>query len=232
MVIVKPGWFNKFLGMTWQTVKGNRILHVDEAKLFAKCISVMVKCKDLGEVGLPAVVSGRRRPITDGPFEHFSEGVQFSILDDVLHALTTPTKETPKLLAYNESAIYYVYAWLQEFFKDLPRGEDVFGELVLKALHVYPEDLVIDVDSEDEEEDATDVWPKMGCLKYDCWEMAIDFLADRILWDRDFEIPPFYNPQIMQFGDIALDYFSARPRASYRHARERLLDRVDKVLAL
>jgi hypothetical protein len=56
---------------------------------------------------------------------------KFTVWEDVCTALFTPTP-VPVQTALNESAIYYVYAWLtQQFNDDLGVAGPVWGPLVI-----------------------------------------------------------------------------------------------------
>lgn len=72
--------------------------------------------------------------ISPGPFERLTDPQKYSVLEAATIALTQPTDTCPELTALNESAIYYVYAWLkQQFSDDVEIGEDAWGEVLLAA---------------------------------------------------------------------------------------------------
>lgn len=88
---------------------------------------------------------------------------------------------------------------------DLETVEDIYGPLILDALEERGCPIKRGKEKkekakrkkrsarqreEDEEEEADkDFWPYMGCRNEEKWNDAIEFLADCILWDRDWEMP-------------------------------------------
>lgn len=101
-------------------------------------------------------------------------------------ALLTPTPEVPKQTAITESAIFYVYTWLEEQFnEDVCCGEDVWGRMVLDA---YAESGLAEEGEGEDEDEEDEFTPRMGCGDASKWAWAIEALADRILWDRDWEM--------------------------------------------
>lgn len=118
------------------------------------------------------------------------------------------TVEIPELTALNESAIYYVYAWLKEEFYDSENGESVYGQPII--------DVLSECGAFEENEDNEDYWPAMGCLDSSKWEEAIEYIADQILWDRDFEMEDIVgvNPTVMEALRINMGYFEPDMRGA------------------
>ncbi|KAJ3295000.1 hypothetical protein HK104_003111 [Borealophlyctis nickersoniae] len=172
--------------MTWKTVKSDRVLSPPEAKLWCSCIATMIDSHrdtvDLwsDEPGFKDKDDGLSfgNPIIKGPFERLSTPEQYTVLEQVTKALIQPTPTPPELTAINESAIYYVYRWLFLQFEQDEFGEEVWGEDVLDVLRSL---------REVEEDDAT-----VGCQDESKWEAAIEEIADRILWDRDWEMEDMF----------------------------------------
>lgn len=89
-------------------------------------------------------------------------------------------------------------------------------------------------DLQDEEEnngddEEYDFIPKMGCMKTDAWEYGIDSVADRILWDRDFEMEAQFEARgggsahgLMRMMGIDQEYFQKFQGRARPGARDRL----------
>lgn len=89
--------------------------------------------------------------------------------------------------------------------------------------------LTQDEDEDEDDGEEYDFIPKMGCLKVDAWEYAIESAADRILWDRDFEMESDLGGMgggsrqvLMQFMHIDQGYFQAYQGQARPGARDRL----------
>jgi hypothetical protein len=214
--------------MTWRTSCGTRILDPAEAKLFAEAVAVMVEMyKDWPEDGL-----NHGDPLTVGPFERLTSEQKLTVLEEVAEALLTETP-LPPLRVVTENAIYYVFCYISaQFGRPCSQGEFVWGQLVLDALGrtgspCSEEGSGSDDDDDDfEEEEDEDTDPYIGCLDPKKWENAIEELADRILWDRDFELEDEVGgpipSQTMAAMDIQEGYLSSGRVTPRQGAADRL----------
>mmetsp|Transcript_3566 Transcript_3566/g.5565 ORF Transcript_3566/g.5565 Transcript_3566/m.5565 type:complete len:302 (+) Transcript_3566:88-993(+) len=209
--------------MTWYTSAGQRFLIGAEAALFSRLILTMIDLFDDDHFEKnPELNYGY--PLIEGEFENLTTLRKFTVLHDVAIALLTDTGDTyPSLNHINEGAIYYVYRWAIERFDDFEGGVDVWGGDIIKA---YDECFPVDKNENDEDTDADDR-PTLETQDKSVWKDAIERLADRILWDRDFEMFKEFgggsDPRadaIKRRMDIPSDYydtshsmFTARPKA-------------------
>ncbi|KXZ43403.1 hypothetical protein GPECTOR_91g557 [Gonium pectorale] len=168
-------------------------------------------------------------PLIVGAFERLSLPQKYTVLEQVTRALLQPTPACPSLTAVSESAIYYVYAWLQMEFDDVEGGEYVWGAKVLAALREGAE--ADEPTGEDEELQAA--WPSMGCLDRSRWRDALESLADRILWDRDWELEAELgagaHQAVMERLDIEEDYYAPFTAPAARGAKDRLYDMARRI---
>eukprot|EP00884_Botryococcus_braunii_P013267 jgi/Botrbrau1/21941/Bobra.0249s0064.1 len=222
--------------MTWNTPSGARVLGRAEANLFANAVvTILVEYKEMPENGMNY---GER--LTWGPFELLTDPQKVAVLEEVTEALLTETP-IPVQKATAENAIYYVFRWIAEQFEseiiEVGEQEKIWGQDVLDALGRCGRDPETpgggadDMDSDDsEEEDSEEAFnaahdPYIGCGDVKKWEDAIEELADRILWDRDWELKKEIagNPGLMAFCDIHPDYFNySVPTRKCRGAGDRL----------
>lgn len=72
--------------------------------------------------------------------------------------------------------------------------------------------------------------PKMGCLNKTAWQNAVEEVADRILWDRDFEMEDDFGAMggsgfaegLMQMMHIDQNYYQPIQERARPGARNRL----------
>lgn len=156
-------------------------------------------------------------PLTKGPFENLTAEQQLTVLEEVALALLTKTP-VPEHTAVMENAVYYVYCFIfQAFETDVKGGELAFGQDVLDALGRCgkPEKVEEEKEKDDDESDDYELKsedecvyydPYMGCMDVEKWEGAVEEVADRILWDRDFELGDL-SPGVMAFMHIQPNCF-------------------------
>jgi hypothetical protein len=118
----------------------------------------------------------------------------------------------------------------QYFEDDIDMGIDIWGKYVVAA---YEECFPEDGEEDDDEESETRV--NMKCDDAQVWVDALEALADRILWDRDFEL---YN-QILRAPDellplmrISPTYYSRTHFPNARGAKRRLYMLTDRIANL
>ena len=163
-------------------------------------------------------------PVVQGPFQNLTDPQKYTVLIDVTRQLLTETPVSDQT-AISEGAVYYVYCWLKQQFSDVYHGVEVWGDLILKVV------------AEDEEkgDGEDDYFPTLDCYDMEKWDSAIEWIADRILWDRDWEmasqfpaIKGNFSP-LMRYMSIQPDYFAPFQGRAKPHARERLLDLINNL---
>jgi hypothetical protein len=199
--------------MTWHTPGGDRVLNPAEAKLFATAVANLVEqYQENPRDGL-----NYGYPLTHGPFERLTTPQKLTILEEVVEALLTETPAPPPLVAVTEQAIYYVFCWICQQFDIVEDGEEFWGQMVLDALGRSGSASAQEV-AEGKEA------PFIGCGDPEEWECAIEEVADRILWDRDWEMEEDkLSPTVMALARIEEGYFSRRQVSARRGAAQRLL---------
>lgn len=145
------------------------------------------------------------------PYANFTNEEKIYSIAFVTKALTSSKIKAPKLLQWNESAIYAVFESMKgavSFEVDMAEDLDKFAfrwrKLISKAER--------EVKDYDNEEDYINV----KCDDIEEWEIVIDNLADEILHDRDFEDDfariivdksPESSEYLKYFGGIPRSYF-------------------------
>ena len=217
--------------MPWNMSSGHGALSGGLRNLFCTVIPTMIEITEDS-----ASCFGEQPQFADlgaGPFERLKWAQQLQAMASVLEALTTAKGDTPEQDAVSEGAIYAVFSWLAEQFDDIEIGMDVWGEKVIQAARdeqIYEED---EEDEEDEEGEPESKKrkkekkdPKRCCGPLDMdtddgseWaECCREHLADRVLWDRDFQDDmqrlmqraAAGNPNAMQAVGIEPGYYGAR----------------------
>lgn len=146
-------------------------------------------------------------------FNRLSFGQRVGLLEDVTAALLDDGIPTPEHTAANEAAIYAVYRHLHSLVLDelmaSQDGKEKFLEvrtLLYKAGTEFGMEEIPDPDCADEEE----------------WDIVVEELSDRVLWDRDFEDEDSFVDAVREVGPLApehtdsgepwLPYFGSIPR--------------------
>jgi hypothetical protein len=213
--------------MTWKTPLGERVLNKAEAQLFANAVAVILDFyQSWPEGGL-----NWGRPVTEGPFEQLTAPQKVAVLEEVAEALLTETPVPPHS-SITENAIYYVYRWiLEQMESDVEEQEEIWGQEVLDALGRSGRDPATrgggaeGMDGDDSEDEDSKYDPYIGCRDVEKWEAAIEELADRILWDRDWELGEYVaqSSEVKDFMHIDQNYFSySVPNHKCRGAADRL----------
>ncbi len=204
--------------MTWHTSVGDRCLAGAEGTLFAETLIGMI---DLAN-GSEEKWLNYGTPLVDGQFQNLADNQKYQVLYEVAKELLFATTEVPPATAIKDGAIYYPYAWLKQEFQEVEIGESVWGQKILDAIAEC-------APSDDDDEDEDTSWPTLGCMDEDLWGNAIDYLADRILWDRDFEmyedfgyLPPGQAAGEMERMDIDPNYFKPWDKRALPKAQQKL----------
>ncbi len=227
--------------MTWKTSAGNRVLGDYEQYVFTAMLNLlldnywMTYSSSVGCAKLGPKESGFEQVLGNCAFEKLTDKQKIALFWKVAYYLMEDTgDDIPTLTNLNESAIYYVYSHFSsvdlavslDFESESEKGDDLL-EAVLKCVDLYLKD------EEDEEEDPDlhqyHQYPTSRDDKDESrWKNAIEDIADRILWDRDFEedFEDLPDP-IMQRLMIGSDYsvtFREDPRFPSKFALDRCRD--------
>jgi len=224
----------------WATSQGDRTLVGDEAQL------VLCSVGYLHDMITSAVDLGEAYPNEVAMFSSLQPTQQMAILHEVAHGLLDPESPIPELTAVREATVYAIYrelASLVEIELDMSRLDEpnfYYREAIVRACEQFKEP-PSEWSDEFELEDPTDYEPpKPGCVELNLWNDAIEFLADQILWDRDFELEEVFadhDPDkikaIKQFMGINEDYFAvAAPDANSEEYMQLHLELVDLTRSL
>ena len=179
----------------WHTPNGTRHLVGQEAELVREALGMMVDhLSDFADGHLQDPLD--RWPYGVELFDSLTWTQQLALLNQVARHLLTETPEPLPLTAVTESAVGAIFAHIQQQveielddqrldgdvldeFSDLPSWRE-------RILAAYGETL-----SEDEREElAAEGFelPAADATELSEWESLIESLADRILWDRDYEM--------------------------------------------
>jgi hypothetical protein len=208
--------------MPWHTCEGgDRILQGAEARLFANAIAFMIDEYDLDSFLDRSSEKNLNfgYKLIDGRFELLTASQKFAVLEEVaVSLLTNRSSFIPQQDEYNEGAIYYVFMYILKQFDDLDIGIECWGQQVIDAYNeCFPDD-----------EDMKRV--SMDCMEEMVWSDAIEALADRILWDRDFEMFREAIPELLPIMGITNSYYRRPLRFSNaRGAKERLYALVRRI---
>ena len=180
-----------------------------EAQLFAIAITTIIDFYDDDDTKSSKKNLNYGCLLIHGRFESLSATKKFAVLEEVASSLlTNNSADVPEPDEYNDGAIYYVYRWLQGQFECVENGLDVWGEKIVAAYdECFPAD-------EADGEDADGPRVSMNCEDESVWIDALEHLADRILWDRDFELYDTITPgsgsyeMMLPCLDISPTYFT------------------------
>jgi hypothetical protein len=210
--------------MTWKTIMGERVLEGVEAEVYLTAMqNALVYLDDTRDLDLdePEFVTG------DRIFDIASFEQKTILLHRVLSALLDPDVEPLMLTNTIEAAAYFPFAFLKmQLGNEIPlAAEGVFDEdeefkyyyrdLIWKAFEQYILPIWQDgIEEFGENEELDSFHDRSDNLEV--WEFVVEDLADRIFWDRDWEISS-YLPQVLDGIEESLseavgldDYFTNR----------------------
>jgi hypothetical protein len=225
--------------MIWRTQLGERVLEGVEAEFYLEALHSAVD--DL-EVSEDAEVEPDWKT-GDRIFDTASFNQKVVVLHTCLAALLKPEVPAPKLTNVLEAAAYAPFAYVRDrVFEEIEaEGVEDFTEdeeaikygyrlLVWKPFEalIFPNWLAVDNEMDEFEPAARKQEAQFSyrSTDYDLWDQAIDELADRIFFDRDWQLS-FTHPQVLDgiektLGDkvgIDEDYMTTRlPRVSDEEA--------------
>ena len=179
----------------WRTDRGERILKGAEAIVFAEALSAL----------LDYAITDQFDDYESGVacFDNLTYGQKLSVLATIGNGLFRKDVAPVDLTAVVEGAIAAVFQNLKDSIA-LEIDEPEFG--------TDWRELVIAARKEAEVEDI----PAPTCTDVDEWELEVEGLTDRILWDRDYEDdhtymdhPPEKTQWLKHMARIRDDYFTA-----------------------
>lgn len=178
--------------MTWHTPSGDRHLVGEEAELVRDSIATMVEelasCRETDD-----------EPWKYGImlFDELSWQQQLAVLDLLANNLLQETSTTVELVGVIEAAVAAVYQnILQQIELEIELDEVSPAEFRFRwrqaTLDAYRENEDFEVVQDemiaqlDDGESVFDL--DVTCTELDEWRWLVECLADRVLWDRDFEM--------------------------------------------
>ncbi|NND97233.1 MAG: hypothetical protein HKN47_07885 [Pirellulaceae bacterium] len=179
--------------MTWQTSEGDRTLAGNEATVVRETLAYMI------DLISDNITHSDEPPLWDFGVALFDEATptqQLMIAKSVAEHLLTKTDETLELTAVNEAAVYAIFRTLARLIEievdiEIDRSDDdawkcFWRRLALAAHQEYRSDAAFDHWDGPSENSWTPQSAESRNLEQ--WESVTESLADRILWDRDFEM--------------------------------------------
>ena len=165
----------------WRTQCGERIIEDAEARVFAESLSNLLD---------NAIVDQFEDYESDVVcFDNLTYGQKISVLTTISNGLFRKDVASVDLTAVVEGAIGAVFQYLKDmivFEIEMSEAGTDWREFVVAA---------------EKEADVEDV-PAPTCTDVDEWELEVEGLSDRILWDRDYEEDHIYvdhAPEKTQF---------------------------------
>ncbi len=191
--------------MTWRTSQGVRTLKGAEAALIREALGDVAEIVEDEFDGEEPWEFGTRQ------FDQQEPLVKLALLAEVGSALLRDTETVPELTAVNEATVAILFDHIQqsvEFEIDCERDMEApffWRTLVLAASHEMGDTSELEL-------------PTSDCRAVDEWSLSVESLADRILWDRDFEIvddiadlPPEQSAAVRSSARIGGEYAAALP---------------------
>ncbi|MEO1523906.1 MAG: hypothetical protein AAFX06_00640 [Planctomycetota bacterium] len=169
--------------MTWHTPFGDRYLIGDEADLVRRSLAIMLEeltsCRETGE-----------DPVLYGVtlFDELAWQQQLALLEQLAQHLFCETPDTIELTGVVDASVSAVYLNIaQQIEMEIElhgvspdEYRCLWRQASLDAMHDWPE--------EETSEDESLLQLTASCIDFVRWHELVDLLADRVLWDRDFEL--------------------------------------------
>lgn len=169
----------------WHTPAGDRVLTGPEAALLkaaATRVAELIREETSGH--------GEQWEYEITVFDSLGWTQRLALLDRVMTYLLTSTPKPIPLTAVNEAA---VGALFEQIKVDLALEADAhpelgttFRELVLAAYRASVSAADREADEKEEE------LPAVNARSHEEWEILVEVLEDRILWDRDFDMEDLF----------------------------------------
>ncbi len=200
----------------WHTSRGDRTLHGDEATLVREAIDTMVDVLSLHIDDDPA--GGVICESGIAVFDQLTPSQRIALLHDAATHLLTDMGAAPRLSALLEATVAAIFKGIRDHVAievGFPQSTEYarwverpgWRHLVASAFHSVT---ISEGDFESLEE-----LPLEASSDLQQWERVVDYLADVVLWDRDFEFTDTFldmDPEILrerrQMLGIEHDYFT------------------------
>ena len=198
----------------WRTSEGDRILRGAEAALFKAAVTDLVE-----DIKAEAATSHARWQSRIALFDDLLWSQKLAVLESVTMHLLTNAGPIPRLTAVNEAAVGVIYEHISYRvgveIDDLP-SRTQWRQLIVETCQecfCHSPDRATDVDTNNSQ-----VWrpPLVTSTNQKRWHTTVQLLADRILWDRDYEMtgdfldePPEKAAILRQIMGIDDDYFAS-----------------------
>jgi len=200
----------------WHTSRGDRTLQGDEATLIREAIDTMVDVLSLHMDDDPA--GGVICESGIAVFDQLTPSQRIALLHDAATHLLTDMGDAPRLSAPLEATIAAIFKDVRDHVAievDFPQSTEHdrwverpgWRHLVASAFH--------SVTISEGDFEYLDELPLEASGDLHQWEHVIDYLADAILWDRDFELSGTFldmDPEILrerrQILGIDDDYYT------------------------
>ena len=237
----------------WGTSQGDRTLTGAEAALVRKSVGHL---RDMITAGLD--LDEPHRSEVD-VFDRLQPTQQLSVLHEVAHGLLDPQTSIMELTAVREGTVHTIYREIFSLveieidlsqhreidfdFQESPDGREPAFNTTTKLAHQIRATIVSawheltqpitewnPIGLIPEERHPHSV-PEIDSTNLELWSSTIEFLANQVLWDRDFEMEPFFadlDPakvaDIKLYMGIQENYFSS-PAPDANSADYQRLDR-------
>jgi hypothetical protein len=206
----------------WNTGDGERVLRNEEWEVFSTGLDLL---RDMVEMDIHGdddnAVAGVQ------VFDDLTAEQKLVVLADVAEALRSPSIPAPNFTATNEAAIAAVFSMFKAMLEaeiDTAQSEMGKPSTALRLL------LLTAIGQVEEQEEPL---PSEVNLDTDEWDILLEVLKGRVLWDTDFamgdaflDLPPDEAKAKMDRYGIDSDYFLSTPpepdKAALADARKRL----------
>lgn len=210
--------------MTWHTPDGTRRLTGTEAELVRESLAVIVD--HLSEDLQYAESDDQLRNYGVALFDELTGMQRLALIWHVATHLLNETSDTLELTAVNEAAAYAIFQNIAaEIQVEIDVANDRHAEDETPGMRTYWRQRVLNAYKEsvaNEQDDAEEYEAYEFCLPevenedISEWLELTESLADRILWDRDFEMEerfldtePLKAKAVRQLLGINADYYTA-----------------------
>lgn len=208
--------------MTWQTSEGDRWLSGAEATLVRETLAFMI---DQISGNIEFGDEERLWDLEVALFDELTGTQQLVIAKIVAEHLLTKTARTLELTSINEATVYAIFRTLAAQIEEEVDTENDESEIDYwryywrrLTLNAFKECFPYDDADGFEDDDPEDPWMNPQSItsrNIPQWDSLTESLADRILWDRDFEMAgsfldddPAKAALMKQMMGISADYYS------------------------
>ncbi|QDV67777.1 hypothetical protein Poly24_14810 [Rosistilla carotiformis] len=203
----------------WHTSTGDRTLSGAEATLIVQTCVTMIDALEW------EVRNDNDAVVCESGVELYDDQLvcqRIALLNEVCHGLLSPNQAMPELTAELEATVMAIFETVKSHIELEIDAGHCFGDsccdIRSMVLAAYGDNAPgSDSESSSIDEDLDDI-PDPWCDEIDQWDLVVELLADRILWDRDFEMAsmivdeePEMAEAYKQVLGIDNDYFSMAP---------------------